>query len=131
MKVIKHTDKEKVLEEIKAGVDDEVVYLSIRPSIDVVVALLEHDPNLKTILCPPSLHELTSTRVKDALKKVGISLKKGNVKVGRPRKYTKEEIQKMLDLYREGVPVTTISEKLEIPRRTIYYYLNKVEKDEL
>ncbi len=131
MKVIKHTDKEKVLEEIKEGVNDEVVYLSIRPSIDVVVALLEHDPHVKTILCPPSLYELTSARVRDALKEVGVSLKKGDVKVGRPRKYTKEEIQTMLDLYSDGVPVTTISERLEIPRRTIYYYLNKVENDEL
>jgi len=131
LKIIKFTNKEKVIKEIEKGFEDEVVYLSIRPSIDVIVALIENDPNIRTILCPPSLYELTSERVKNALKKVGISLQKGNFKAGRPVKYKKEDIEEMLRLYKAGVPVSRIREELGIPRRTIYYYLNKVKNNEL
>jgi hypothetical protein len=131
VKIIRSTDKGDVIDEIEQGFDDGVVYLSIRPSIDVVVALLENDPTIEIILCPPSLYDLTSERVKHALKKVGISLEKGSFTVGRPRKYTKREIEEMVGLYNAGMPVVTIAEELGIPRRTIYYYINKVENDEI
>ena len=131
MKIIRTTDKTEVVREIEKGFDDDVVYLSIRPSIDVVVALLENDPNLSIILCPPSLYELTSKRVRHALKKVGVSLEKGSYTVGRPRKYTNRDVREMVALYDDGMPVSTISEELGIPRRTVYYYINKVKNDEL
>jgi hypothetical protein len=131
LKIIKITNKEKVIKEIEKGVEDEVVYLSIRPSIDVIVALLENDPNIRILLCSPSLYELTSVRVKNALKKVGISLEKGSFKVGRPVKYTKRDIEEIFTLYNSGVSVSKIAHELGIPRRTIYYYLDKVKNNEL
>ncbi|MEA1993353.1 MAG: helix-turn-helix domain-containing protein [Euryarchaeota archaeon] len=131
LKVLKITDKEEVINEIEKGIEEEIVYLSVRPSIDIVVALLENAPNLNTILCPPSLYTLTSERVKKALRKVGISLKKGSFNVGRPKKYTEDDIDKMLDLRNAGSSVIEISEELGIPRRTIYYYLNKVKNNEI
>jgi len=131
LKILKFTNKEKVIREIEKGIEDEVVYLSIRPSIDAIVALLENDPNIRIILCPPSLYDLTSTRVKNALKKVGISLERGSFKVGRPVKYNKRDIEEIFKLYNSGIPVSKIANELGIPRRTVYYYLNKVKNNEL
>lgn len=92
---------------------------------DILFSLIEHGENITTIVVPPSLYDLTSERVKMYMKKARISLEKGDSTPGRPPKYTDDDIQEIINLKENGMSVSKISKKLNIPRRTIYYLLEK------
>lgn len=86
---------------------------------------MEHGENLTTIVVPPSIYALTSERVKARLTKEKIFLEKGKNPAGRPPKYTKKDIKKIIQLKEKNIPVTQIARELNIPRRTVYYLLEK------
>ncbi|MGD2247620.1 MAG: helix-turn-helix domain-containing protein [Candidatus Methanofastidiosia archaeon] len=92
---------------------------------DILFALIEHGENLTTIVVPPSIYELTSERVKIYLEKARINLEKGDNTPGRPTKYTKDDIREIVQLKENGMSITQISLELDIPRRTVYYLLEK------
>ncbi|MBU7014238.1 MAG: helix-turn-helix domain-containing protein [Theionarchaea archaeon] len=93
--------------------------------MDVLLALLEHGENLKVVILPPSIFVQTSQRVRAYLEKARVSLQKGDIPVGRPPRYTEQDIKEISRLLKEGTPITEISRRLRIPRRTIYYLLEK------
>jgi hypothetical protein len=93
--------------------------------MDILSTLLEHGKNLKVIVVPPSVYEQTSERVKSYLKDKRVSLEKGEARAGRPHKYSEEDIKKIIALKNQGTPIIQISKKLDIPRRTVYYLLEK------
>ena len=93
--------------------------------MDILSALLEHGKNLKVIVVPPSVYEQTSERVRSYLKEKRVSLEKGEAHAGRPHKYSEEDIKKIIVLKNQGTPIAQISKKLDIPRRTVYYLLEK------
>ncbi|HOP08837.1 MAG TPA: helix-turn-helix domain-containing protein, partial [Candidatus Methanofastidiosa archaeon] len=97
----------------------------LRPCIDVVIELLENGPNLTTIYCPPSLYDLTSTRVRSALEKVNVRLRPFGGGAGRPNVYDENDIKEIRKLMDAGLSITRISQELDIPRRTIYHLLDK------
>ncbi|MHC1604705.1 MAG: helix-turn-helix domain-containing protein [Candidatus Methanofastidiosia archaeon] len=130
MKEFRASRKEDMIKQIREGFSENEVYVSLRPSIDIIVELLENGPNLSAIYCPSSLFELTSQRVRTALDKVGVSLKPYGSGAGRPRIYTNNDIREIQKLKQIGIPITRISEELEIPRRTIYYLLKEKEMNE-
>ena len=93
--------------------------------MDILQALVDHGENLTTIVVPPSIYALTSERVKARLKEKRVFLEKGTNPAGRPPKYTEKDIKKIYQLKEKNVPVTQIARELNIPRRTVYYLLEK------
>lgn len=91
--------------------------------MDILLALLEYGSDLKVIVVPPSVYAQTSDRVKSYLEKARVSLEKGEERAGRPVKYTKEDVRKIMNLKKQGIPIVEISRMLDIPRRTVYYLL--------
>ncbi|AHL22565.1 MULTISPECIES: DUF1699 family protein [Thermococcus] len=108
--------------------DEDVteVYVSLRPTKEVVVKILENAPNVKRISCPPSLYPKVSKRVIYALGQLGIELVPENRPRGRPRKYDEKTVKLVRELARKGVPMREISERLGIPLRTVYYMVNEL-----
>ena len=114
-----------MLTEIEEGFSDKDVYVPRIVGMDILLALIDCGKNLKAIVVPPSVYEQTSERVKQYMKDRRISLEKGDERVGRPPKYKKEDVQEIFHLKNQGIPIAQISRKLHIPRRTIYYLLEK------
>lgn len=94
--------------------------------MDILMALQEKGRNLKVIMVPPSIYEQTSERVKSYLREnTKISLEKGKEPVGRPTKYSDQEVKKIIELRKRNISIVQISKELHIPRRTVYYLLNE------
>lgn len=110
--------------------DEDVteVYVSLRPTKEVVVKILENAPNVKRISCPPSLYPKVSKRVIYALGQLGIELVPEKRPRGRPRKYDEKTVKLVRELAKKGVPMREISERLGIPLRTVYYMASKQVK---
>lgn len=108
------------------GEDVTEVYVSLRPTKEVVVKILENAPNVKRISCPPSLYPKVSKRVIYALGQLGIELVPEKRPRGRPRKYDEKTVKLVRELAKKGVPMREISERLGIPLRTVYYMASKL-----
>lgn len=106
----------------------EEIYINIRPSISVITFMLENFPNLKKIACPPSLYLQVSSKVKRSLENVGVELVPGDNPVGRPKKYDEEFMRELYQKYLQGASVKRLSEETGIPKRTIYFYINKFSR---
>jgi hypothetical protein len=113
------------LDQISEGFSEREVYIPRILGIDILLALLEHGKNVKSIVLPPSIYIQTSQRVKAYAEKARVILKPGQQPVGRPPKYSPETIKKISQWKDQGMPIVQISQKLHIPRRTIYYLLRK------
>ena len=97
MKKIIAKNKRDLIRKLRANLSnsDEKIYINMRPSVDIMVEVLEHAPNVKYILCPKSLYLLTSIRVKKALERVGVLLVPFGEGAGRPNKYDEEVVNKL------------------------------------
>ena len=49
----------------------------------------------------------------------------GPFATGRPQKYSKEDISRIISKWKAGVPAKRISEELNIPLRTVYFYIQE------
>ncbi len=126
MEVIKCNDKEELfekLEEIEGN--EEEIYISLRPTQEITEEILERAETLKKLKCPESLYYQVGEKVAKKLKDQGVQLEPGDFSPGRPKKYSEEEIERMLELREKGKSVKEISENMEVPVRTVYFYLNK------
>ncbi|MBU7044511.1 MAG: helix-turn-helix domain-containing protein [Theionarchaea archaeon] len=92
---------------------------------DILLALLEYGKNVKVIVLPPSLYVQTSQRVRTYADNARVILKEGQHPVGRPPKYSTETIRKIYQLKDQGIPIIQISRELHIPRRTLYYLMDR------
>ncbi|WP_457742669.1 DUF1699 family protein [Thermococcus sp.] len=112
-----------------SGLDENVteVYVSLRPTKEVVVKILENAPNVKRISCPPSLYPKVSKRVIYALSQLGVELVPEERPRGRPRKYDEKTVKLVHDMARKGIPMKEISERLGIPLRTVYYMVKELK----
>ncbi len=117
--------KRELLSEIEEGFSDKEVYIPRILGVDIIMALQEYGENLRVIVVPPSIYGSTSERVKSYLETVRIHLQKGSESAGRPPKYAADDIKKIVQLKNQGVPITQIAKQLNIPRRTVYYLLEK------
>jgi len=133
LKKIIAKNKRDLIKKLRADLsnNDEKIYINMRPSVDIMVEVLEHAPNVKYILCPKSLYALTSIRVKKALERVGVLLVPFGEGAGRPDKYDGETVNKLKKMYELGVPVKEISKSLKIPLRTVYYLANEEDIEEI
>lgn len=117
--------KDELLAQIHEGFTEKEVYIPRILGIDILLALLEHGRNVKVIVLPPSIFALTSQRVRIYAEKARVILKQGEEPVGRPPKYDEDTIKKIWQLKNRGVPMIQISRDLKIPRRTLYYLLQR------
>ncbi|MCK4327458.1 MAG: helix-turn-helix domain-containing protein [Candidatus Diapherotrites archaeon] len=124
MEMIQTRNKNELLREIgNLSAETRELYINARPSMDIVMTIFESAPNLELLACPPSLLKQTSTRVFKTLDNKGVVIKHHEVGVGRPKKYNKKSIGKIMEMRNNGVPVKEIAKQMNIPLRTVYYHL--------
>ena len=82
--------------------------------------LLDKHPDVKKIKCPNSLYVRTSKKYLDALSELGIEVEPV-MKRGRPKKYGEKEALKIHEMLVNGSSPKEISQKLDIPLKTVYY----------
>ena len=89
MKKIIAKNKRDLIRKLRSDLSttDEKIYINMRPSVDIMVEVLEHAPNVKYILCPKSLYSLASISVEKALERVGVLLIPIGDGAGKPNKY--------------------------------------------
>lgn len=93
-------------------------------SASKIMEILEKYPELERIKCPQSIYRRISPKYVDALERLGIEIEILD-QLGRPLKYGKElrnNVQNMLD---QGLSPSDIAQRLNIPRKTVYYLKNK------
>jgi hypothetical protein len=132
MKILKAGDRTELLQKIRTELNStaEEVYLNTRPSIQIIITLLNKAPSLKKVYVPPSLCKETPERIKKALNKIGVELIPFDKPRGRPRVRDEEVLNHMLKLAKEGETAGQIAYKTGIPLRTVYYYLKKARHNE-
>lgn len=132
MKILKANDRTELLQKIRTELDTTVeeVYLNTRPSIQIIITLLNKAPSLKKVYVPLSLCKETPKRIKKALNKIGVELIPFDKPRGRPRVHDEGALNYMLKLAKQGETARQIANKTGIPLRTVYYYLKKAGYDE-
>jgi hypothetical protein len=124
MKVVRAKTKQALIEEIKTiDSNDDEFYLNLRPTADILDALMEKNKNLKRVCCPPSLLQQTARKVFKLTQDKGIKLEAGDFKVGRPKKYDEDTIREVVESRNNGKPAKEIASELEMPLRTVYFYI--------
>lgn len=123
MKVLKGRNKEELMAKLKELNGEDTVYINMRPTIDIVNAVINASGSVRSIVCPPSLHAQASLKVRSALEGAGIELRQGDFRVGRPKKYDQETVQAILGRKGSGQPAKAIAQEMDIPLRTVYFYL--------
>ncbi|MEM3411796.1 MAG: helix-turn-helix domain-containing protein [archaeon] len=123
MKKITTKNKIELLEALKELKGEEEVYISLRPTSDIIDHILANNLKIKKIVCPRSLYLQISKNTKEYLENVNIIVEPGNFKIGRPRKYHEDTLKYILAKYSEGVAPKNIAKELNIPLRTVYHYI--------
>ncbi len=125
--VLRSSQKDVLIKEINKKLDSDTkkVHLSVRPTINILASILTAAPNVKVVTCPPSLYERTPKKIRHALNKIGIAFEAFLLTPGRPRSHPNWKIDKVYDLERGGHSAKEISDELDIPLTTVYYYLKK------
>lgn len=123
--MIKAKDAANLLWMIASKVNNNTtaIYINKRPSLPITLELLNRAPKLEIIYLPPSIYLSTSKRVISSLKSVGIDVQPLKVKKGRPLKYTHIHRSKIIRLRKLGYSISEISNKIGIPRRSVYHLL--------
>ncbi len=99
------------------------IYVSQPLTSHKIMELLDKNPELRKITCPPSIYRRIPPRYLDALSNLGVEVEPVK-KSGRPRKYGEKEIEKINMMFKQGCTTQEISDTLDIPLKTVYY-LNK------
>ncbi len=125
--VLRSSQKDVLIREINKKLDSNTkkVHLSVRPTINILASILTAAPNVKIVTCPPSLYERTPKKIRLALSKIGIEFEAFLLTPGRPRSHPNWKIDKVYDLEKKGYSAKEISDELDIPLTTVYYYLKK------
>ncbi|EKQ52892.1 MAG: resolvase family protein [Methanobacterium sp. Maddingley MBC34] len=96
------------------------IYVNKPLSFSRIMELLDQNPDLKKINCPPSLYSRISPKYIQALSELGVTVVSVEKK-GRPKKYNKKDAENIQDLLRSGHSTKEIAETLGIPLKTVYY----------
>ena len=99
------------------------VYISIQLISIKLIELLDTYPSLKRITCPKSIYNRISPTYLKALEKLGVSVE---VKYNwGKRKYSKTQINQVIDLFNEGKYSDEIASLLEMPVSNVNYIKSK------
>jgi hypothetical protein len=101
----------------------ETIYVNQPLTSRKIMEILDKNPELKKISCPPSLYERISPKYLDALNKLGIEVEAVR-KRKRTGKYTEKDHYLVKKLLKEGKTPKQISGQTNLPLKTVYY-LNK------
>lgn len=93
-------------------------------SSQLIIELLNENPDLETIECPLSLYERTSQTYLDALNELGINISVIEQR-GRPQKYDEGIRNKINEMLNSGLNPKAIANRLHIDQKTVYYLKNK------
>ncbi|NPA86384.1 MAG: helix-turn-helix domain-containing protein [Candidatus Diapherotrites archaeon] len=104
----------------------EEIYVARRISKGLATTLLSLFPNLKRIHAPRSVIELSSPKVLEALRRVGVEIVETGRRPGRPPKYDEETLKLIVEKYKSGEAVSEISRSTGIPIRTVYHILRRL-----
>ncbi|NYB52568.1 MAG: helix-turn-helix domain-containing protein [Methanobacteriaceae archaeon] len=96
------------------------IYVNEPLSFRKIMEILEKNPDLKKITCPPSLYSRISPKYLKALDELGVDVVPIQKK-GRPKKYDDKKIEEIRRLIKSGQTPQEISETLNIPLKTVYY----------
>lgn len=129
--VLRSIKKENIMKEIDQKLCQKTakVHLITKPTIKILAAIITAAPNIKIISCPPSQFERTEKKIHKALSKVGINFEPLKLSSGRPKAHPDATLGKIHTLYQEGKSGLKISEDLDIPISTIYYYLKRGQNE--
>lgn len=125
MIVIRGNTKQELLSKIQTLTPGEdAVYLSKRPTPEIIQAVLKQAPNVKTISCPASLYRMVSKKAL-TISDGAVRIQAGPFPTGRPPKYTPDMVQMIRGQRASGKPAKQIANDSQIPLRTVYYYLQQ------
>ncbi|WP_405297938.1 hypothetical protein [Methanobrevibacter sp.] len=99
------------------------IHITKTLSSSMIVDLIDEYPDLEEITCAPSVYKRTSQTYIDALKEVGIDVKK-KYEWGAKSKSNGIEFY-VVKLSNEGMTARQISQKLDISLNRVYYLLKK------
>ncbi|MBI1973685.1 helix-turn-helix domain-containing protein [Candidatus Micrarchaeota archaeon] len=126
MQVIKAPSKNLLISEIRdVEPHHQEVYLNLRPTDEIIDALVAKCPGVRRIQCPPSLYKQTSKKLFKRLGDSGIIFQPGEFPVGRPKKYESGTVAQIVNMRKTGKPAKAIAKELSIPLRTVYFYLRR------
>lgn len=128
MEIIKASSKSDLLNKINEMKIDSEVYISLRPTKEVIDKIAERCSSLQKLYCPPSLLKQTAQKALKHANDRSITIEGGDFEVGRPNKYPEKTINEILSQKRTGKPAKQISSEMDIPLRTVYFYLQKTDK---
>ncbi len=109
--------------------DEDVTTIHITKALSssMIVELLNKYSNLEEITCPPSVYKRTSKTYIDALRRLGIEVRKKYDWGAKSRSNDIEfYVRKLSD---EGLSAKQISQKLDISLNRVYYLLKKSEAE--
>ena len=99
------------------------IHITKALSSSMIIDLIDEYPDLEEITCAPSVYKRTSQTYIDALKEVGINVKK-KYEWGAKSKSNGIEFY-VVKLSNEGMTARQISQKLDISLNRVYYLLKK------
>lgn len=100
------------------------IYVNQPLTLHKIMELLDKNPELRKITCPPSIYKRIPSRYLDALSNLEVEVEPVE-KLGRPRKYGKKEIENMEKMFEQGYTPQEISDTLDIPLKTVYHFNKK------
>lgn len=101
---------------------DQEIYINQLLTSHKIMAILDKNPEIKKIICPPSVYKRTAPKYIEALANLGVKVEPVS-KRGRPKKYDEKDLEKINKLSNQGSTPREISDTLEIPLKTVYYFI--------
>ncbi|MDR0900394.1 MAG: resolvase [Methanobrevibacter sp.] len=95
-----------------------------------IMELIDSYPNLKEITCPPSIYGRISKKYLEALKELGIEIKK-EYGWNTEKKYKDTDKNKVLDLIKKGYTPSEIANILNFSIKTVYYLKDRDENERI
>jgi hypothetical protein len=99
------------------------IYVNEQLSSRKIMEILDSNPNLEKITCPISIYSRISKKYMAALEELGIVVEPVNRR-GRPKKYSPNDATRIQSLLDKGESPKSISVKLNLPIKTVYYLKN-------
>lgn len=101
---------------------DHEIYVNQPLTSHKIMEILEENPEIEKITCPPSIYKRITPRYIEALSKLGVKVEPVTKK-GRPKKYGEKDQENINNMLKQGHTPQEISVNLKIPLKTVYYFI--------
>lgn len=106
----------------------EKIHISEHLSSKIILRALDENPDLKLITCPVSLYNRAPKQYIAVLEELGVKVKPV-IRKGRPKKFSKDEIKTVDEMFKKDFTAKEISDKLEIDLKAVYYIRSRYLSD--